>query len=130
MGTPQNTDDLAMQSSAMYREEVFTDRKVGVIRVLTPVSADGMMDATRRVIYTGEAQILTAAGVLPLAFEIDASSLAEAVANFGRCARDAVERAAEELQELRRQAASSLIVTDRLPGGGAGAPGLPGLIRP
>jgi hypothetical protein len=127
MATPQNADELAIQPSALYREDVFTDRRVGLIRVLTPVTADGMMDATRRVVYTGEAQILTATGILPLAFEIDAGSLVEAVANFGRCAKAAVERAAEELQELRRQAASSLIVTDRMPGG---APGLPGLIRP
>ena len=123
---PENADQLAMLPSALYREEGFTDRKVGVIRVLTPVTADGMMDATRAVLYTGEAQILTAAGVLPLAFEIDAGSLAEAVANFGACAKAAVERAAEQLQELRRQAASSLIVTDRMPGGA----GASGLIRP
>jgi hypothetical protein len=119
-----------MQSSALYREDVFTDRRVGVIRVLTPVTADGMMDATRRVVYTGEAQIFTGAGVLPLAFEIDAGSLAEAIAKFGPSAKAAVHRAAEELQELRREAASSLIVTDRMPGGGTGTPGLPGLIRP
>jgi hypothetical protein len=123
---PENADELAMLPSALYREEVFIDRKVGVIRVLTPVTADGMMDATRAVLYTGEAQILTAAGVLPLAFEIDAGSLAEAVASFGACAKAAVERAAEQLQELRRQAASSLIVTDRMPGGAGGS----GLIRP
>jgi hypothetical protein len=123
---PDNADELAMLPSALYREEVFTDRKVGLIRVLTPVTVDGMLDTTRRVLYAGEAQILTAAGVLPLAFEIDAGSLAEAVANFGACAKAAVERAAEQLQELRREAASSLIVTDRMPGGG----GAPGLIRP
>ncbi len=127
---PQNADELVMDSSALYREEVVTGRRVGVIRVLTPVSADGVMDATRRVVYTGEAQILTAAGVLPHSFEIDAPSLADAIAKFGPCAKAAAERAAEELQELRRQAASSLIVTDRMPGGGAGTPGLTGLIRP
>jgi hypothetical protein len=119
-----------MLPAALYREDVFTDRKVGVIRVLTPVNSDGMIDATRKVIYTGEAQILTPAGVLPIAFEIDAGSLAEAVANFGPSAKAAVERAAEELQELRRQAASSLVVTDRMPGGLAGTPRPPGLIRP
>ncbi|HEY7539622.1 MAG TPA: hypothetical protein VIF11_05740 [Methylomirabilota bacterium] len=127
MATPEITGELTMLASSLYREEVFTDHKVGVIRVLTPVTADGMMDVTRKVLYTGEAQMLTAAGVLPLAFEIDAGSLSEAVANFGSCAKAAVERALEELQELRRQASSSLVVTDRMPGG---APGRPGLIRP
>ena len=127
MATPENADELAMMPAALYREDVFTDRKVGVIRVLTPVNADGMMDATRKVLYTGEAQILTPAGVLPLAFEIDAGSLPEAIARFGSCAKAAVERAVEELQELRRQASSSLVVTDRMPGV---APGRTGLIRP
>ena len=130
MATAENADELAMRPAALYREEVFTDRKVGVIRVLTPVSDDGMMDATRKMIYTGETQILTPAGVLPLAFEIEAGSLAEAVANFGPSAKAAVERAAEELQELRRQAASSLVVTDRMPGGLVGPQRPPGLIRP
>ena len=127
MATPENADELAMMPAALYREDVFTDRKVGVIRVLTPVTADGLMDATRKILYAGEAQILTPGGVLPLTFEIDASSLPEAVANFGSCAKAAVERAVEELQELRRQASSSLVVTDRMPGS---APGQPGLIRP
>ena len=129
MAMPDNANELAMLSSTLYREEVFTDRKIGMIRVLTPVTAEGMMDPTRRVVYAGEAQILTAAGVLPLAFEINAGSLAEAVAAFGPCAKAAVERAAQELQELRRQAASSLVVTDRMPGG-SGASGQSGLIRP
>jgi hypothetical protein len=78
----------------------------------------------------GEAQILTAAGVVPLAFEIEAISLREAVTKFGPSARAAVEQAARELQELRRQAASSLVVTDRMPGGGAQGLGGLGLIKP
>jgi hypothetical protein len=130
MAMPENADELAMLPSALYREDVFTDRKVGVIRVLTPVTAEGMMDATRRVIYTGETQILTPAGVLPLPFEIEAGSLADAVASFGSAAKAAVERAAEELQELRRQAASSLVVADRMPPGLASTSRPPGLIRP
>jgi hypothetical protein len=130
MATSENADELVMLPAALYREDVFTDRKVGVIRVLTPVDADGMTDRTSKVIYTGETQILTPAGVLPLAFEIAAGSLAEAVASFGPSAKAAVERAAEELQELRRQAASSLVVADRMPGGLVGPPRPPGLIRP
>jgi len=126
----ENADELTMLPSTLYREDVFTDRKVGVIRVLTPVTADGVPDAIRKVLYVGEAQILTAAGVVPLAFEIEAISLREAVTKFGPSARAAVEQAARELQELRRQAASSLVVTDRMPGGGAQGLGGLGLIKP
>ena len=55
---------------------MFTDRKMGAIRVMTPVKSDGAVDGTRKVLYVGETQLLTAAGLLPLVFELDASSLA------------------------------------------------------
>ena len=74
-----------------------------------------------------EAQIVTPAGVLPLAFEIAAATLAEAAAKFGDQAKAAVQQALDDLQELPRKAASSLVVADRMPDAG-----LPGgqLIRP
>ena len=101
--------ELTMDSSSLYREEVFTDRKVGTIRVLTPVQASGSPDLGRQVLYVGEAQLLTTAGALPLSFEIDARSLDEAVSKYANAAKQAFERAIEELQELRRQASSSIV---------------------
>ncbi|HEV8440359.1 MAG TPA: hypothetical protein VGT40_19905 [Methylomirabilota bacterium] len=123
--------ELAMDGASLYREEIFTDRKAGTIRVLTPVQANGSPDLGRTVLYVGEAQLLTTAGALPLSFEIDAQSLEEAVANYAAAARLAFERAVQELQELRRQASSSIIVPDRGlgglgPGGTPGAGGFPG----
>ncbi|MBI1965051.1 MAG: hypothetical protein HYV99_02120 [Betaproteobacteria bacterium] len=123
----QKSDDrpaeAKMDSASLYREEIITDRKVGTIRMLTPVKSDGSTDASRAVIYVGEAQILTNAGALPLSFEIEAQSLDEAVKKFSEMARDAVEKAVRELQELRRQAASSIVVPQ---GGMGGLGGLPG----
>lgn len=107
------TGEPTMDPSALYREEIFTDRKVGTIRQLTPVRADGARDPGRPVLFVGEAQILTSAGALPISFEIEAPSLEEAVAGYAAAARDGVERAVQELQELRRQAASSIVVPDR-----------------
>jgi hypothetical protein len=61
-------------------------------------------------------------GPLPISFEIDARTLGEAVQKYGDAAKEGVERAVRELQELRRQASSSILV----PGSGAGlAGGLP-----
>ena len=88
----------------------------------TPVKTDGLTDASRRVLYIGEAQMLTPAGALPLAFEIDAHSLADTVEKFAAGAELAVERTVKELQELRREAASSIIVPDRI-SPGFGGPG-------
>ena len=114
-----------MDGSSLYREEIFTDRKVGTIRVLTPVQTGGSPDLGRKVLYVGEAQLLTTAGALPLSFEIDARSLEDAVSKYGPAAKQAFAQAVQELQELRRQASSSIIVPDRGMGG-LGPGGLPG----
>jgi len=62
------------------------------------------------VLYVGETQVLTPAGALPIGFEIGAGSLEEAAEKFGPLAKEAIERTVKELQELRRQAASSIVV--------------------
>jgi hypothetical protein len=118
----RRTADPQMDPASLYVEEVFTDRKVGTIRRLAPVKSDGTPDPARQASYAGEAQIMTAAGPLPISFEIEADSLAEAVARFGDCAKEAIENTVRELQEMRRQAASSIVI----PQGGLPPGGLPG----
>lgn len=46
-----------MDAANLFREEIYTDRKIGVIRCLVPVTAEGKVDESRKVIYTGEAQL-------------------------------------------------------------------------
>jgi hypothetical protein len=127
----EGPEDMAaeptMDPSSLYREEIFTDRRAGTIRVLLPVQVTGAPDLGRKPVYVGEAQLLTTVGALPLSFEIDAASLQEAVSNYAAAARVAFDRAVQELQELRRQASSSIIVPDRGIGGlGPGGGGFPG----
>ncbi len=117
--------ELKLDPSALYLEEVFTDRRIGTIRRLTPVKKDGARDAARAVLYVGETQVLTPAGALPIAFEIGAGSLEEAAEKFGQLAKEAIERTVKELQDLRRQAASSIVIPQGgippvggMPGGG------------
>ena len=45
-----------------------------------------------------------------VAFEIGAGSLEEAAEKFGQLAKEAIEKTVKELQELRRQAASSIVI--------------------
>ena len=117
--------DTKMDASSLYREEIYTDRAAGTLRVLVPVKPDGSPDTARPPLYIGEAQILTNMGPLPISFEVDAKSLADAVAGYGDAAKAGVERAVRELQELRRQASSSIVLP-----GSAGAAGLPGGLPP
>ncbi len=113
--------NLTMDAANVYREDVYTDRKVGTIRCLTPVTSDGSPDTGRKPLYVGEAQILTPMGAIPVTFEIDGASLADAIRNYEAAAKVGVERTVKEIQEYRRQAASSIVI----PQGGAG--GLPGM---
>ena len=119
----QRPDDKAgdpkMDHQSLYREEIITDRKVGTIRVLTPIKSDGSDDKSRAICYVGEAALMTSVGTLPINFEIEAQTLEEAVKEFAEAAKEAVERTMKDLQELRRQAASSIVV----PQGGMGGLG-------
>jgi hypothetical protein len=110
-----------MDPTELYREDVYTDRRVGTIRVMTPVGTDGTTDHSRPVVYAGQTQLMTAMGALPLSFDIDAGSLEEAIRGFSSAANKAVEETLRELQEMRREAASSIIGPDA--GAGAGMPG-------
>ena len=40
--------NLTMDAASVYREDVYTDRKVGTIRSLTPVKSDGSPDAAAK----------------------------------------------------------------------------------
>jgi hypothetical protein len=121
--TDDQAADLHMDAADLYCEEAFTDRQVGTIRRLTPVKSDGSPDARRAVSYIGQTQILTPVGALPLTFEIEAASLDEAVRKFGDAAEQAAARTIEELRQMRREAASSLVLPDAGAGRGGGFPG-------
>jgi hypothetical protein len=122
---PETTNEIKVDPNTLYLEEVFTDRRVGTIRRMTPVKKDGERDQARAVLYIGETQVLTPAGALPIGFEIGAGSLEEAAEKFGQLAKEAIERTVRELQELRRQQASQIVVPQGPlpPMGGAGGGG-------
>ena len=105
----QRSGNPTMDAASLYREEIFTDRAVGTLRVLTPVTVEGTPDRSRPTVYTG--------------FDVPAATLAEAVAKYADAAKEGVTHAMRELAEMRRQASSSIVI----PQGGALPPGgLPG----
>ncbi len=123
----QGMEQQQMDAAALYQEEVFTDRRLGTIMRLTPVTAEGERDTEREIIYVGQTQIMTPAGALPLNFEIEAASLKEAAEQFGQAANKAAEETIERLKELRREAASSIVVPGAGGGDFGGGPGgIPG----
>jgi hypothetical protein len=106
----------------LYREEVYTDRRMGSLRVLTPMTPDGALDTTRRTLYVGQISVSTPMGTLPISFEVDgAETLAAAIAGFGESAHRAVDETMQELQQMRREAASQIVIPEA--GGGLGGGG-------
>jgi hypothetical protein len=120
MATQNDLPDIQLDPQGLYREDVFTDRRAGSIRRLTPVTLDGAVDATRPVLFSGQTQLLTPAGVLPLGFEIEAKSLEEALRKFPDGVKVALEQAIDEARELRREAALRIVVPEVAGGVGPG----------
>jgi hypothetical protein len=118
MAAQTDLPEIQLDPKALYREDVFTDRRAGSIRQLTPVTPDGQVDPSRPVLFSGQTQLLTPAGVLPLGFELEAKTLAEALQKFPDGVKVALEQAIDEARELRREAASRIVVPDV--GGGVG----------
>ena len=127
MAAQNDLPDIQIDSRGLYREDVFTDRRSGSIRRLTPVTVSGETDITRPVLFSGQTQLLTPAGVLPLGFEIEAQTLEEALLKFPDGVKLALEQAIDEARELRREAASRIVVPEVGsgvgPGPGAGGGG-------
>ncbi len=123
----QQLPEIKLDVTELYREEMFTDRKAGTLRRLVPVLADGNPDPARPTLYSGQTQLLTPAGVLPLAFELEATSLEDACKKFPEAVKIAIEQAIEEAREMRREAASRIVVPEA--GGGMGGPGGGGRIK-
>ena len=127
MNTSEQELDISINSENLYREEVYTDQHAGSIRCMIPVNIEGEKDESRSIQYLGQTQLVTPMGALPLSFAIEANSLQEAVEKFSSHAKAALEKTMREVQEMRREAASSIVVPET--GMGGGIPGAGGKIQ-
>lgn len=117
-----NMPEIKIDADNMYREESFSDLKVGSIRKLIPVTSNGDDDDSRDVRYEGSASLMTPAGSLPLSFDLEADDLAGAIDKFPEAVNAAAERAIDELKEMQRQQSQQI----QVPGQGGGQGGFGG----
>ena len=120
----QDLPEIELERDNLYREESYTDRRVGTLQRLVPITADGEEDPDRDVVFTGQAQLMTPMGALPLSFEIPATTFQEALDGYSAAARQAMEQTVQELQEMQREQAGGLVMPGQ--GGGGGMGGMPG----
>jgi hypothetical protein len=114
---------LELDLDNLYREDIFTDQKIGTLRQMTPVKTDGSRDDARPLLFVGETSLMTPAGTLPIHFRLEGPTLAEAAKQFSDSANKAIQDTMDQLRELRRQAASSIVVPDMSKGGMGGLGG-------
>src|SRR5205807_8026396 len=101
-------------------------KQPSVMSITAPLIVTGASSASQRIVSaTSSGAPTRRAGALPIGFDIPAVTLEEAADKFGQLAREAIERTVKELQEMRRQAASQIVVPQGPlpPLGGAGGGG-------
>ena len=103
-------DQITLDGTKLYREEVYTDLRIGTLRRYIPVTADGSPDASRTPVFSAEAQLMSQAGPVPVHANVEANTLEEALAAYPGAIKVAVERMMEEIKELQRREASRIVV--------------------
>jgi hypothetical protein len=105
--------NLKLDGNNLYKEESFTDMKVGAVRVLTPVKPDGTMDESRSPVFLGHTQLMSPNGPLPVSCMIEATSLKEAIEKFPEEMGKEVDRIITVAQQAQQKEESRIVVPGR-----------------
>lgn len=95
--------ELKIDRSNLFKEETYTDLKVGMIKRMTPVKADGSVDKTRKSVFVGQTSLMTPNGPLPIQAIIQAKELQQAIKKFPEAMQVSMERLAEEAKKYQEQ---------------------------
>jgi len=106
----QPLSEIKLDDTNLYKEEVFTDLRVGSLKQLTPVTKDGDRDLARPMVYVGETQLMSQVGPLPVQTRIEAENLQAAIERFPAAIQTAVEAMIDEVKELQRKEMSRIVV--------------------
>lgn len=112
MSTPnvQGLDQVRFDRTNLYREEVYSDLKVGTIRVLTPVTVTGERDLARPMQFYAQAQVVSQLGPLPVSAPIEAATIEEAIDGYPAAVQAGIEALMEEAREMQRQEMNRIVV--------------------
>ena len=112
MSDPQTQplSEIKLDEKNLYKEEVYTDLRVGSLKQLTPVTKEGERDLARPMVYIGETQLMSQVGPLPVQTRIEAENLQAAMERFPAAIQTAVEAMIEEVKEHQRKEMSRIVV--------------------
>ena len=104
----QNMVDFQLDRTNLYLEESFTDLKIGTIKRLKPVKADGSEDKSRKMVFVGHTSVMTPNGPLPIQNVIEAKELAQAIKKFPAALQESMDRLIEEVKKYQEQQDSQI----------------------
>ena len=112
MNDPQTQplSEIKLDITNLYKEEVFTDLRVGSLKQLTPVTKEGDRDLARSIVFIGETQLMSQVGPLPVQTHIEAENLQGAIERFPAAIQAAVEAMIDEVKEHQRKEMSRIVV--------------------
>lgn len=105
----QDPLNFNLDRSNLYLEESFTDLKVGSVKRLSPIKADGSPDRERQPVFVGQTSVYTPHGSLPIENVIAAKDLAQAFKRFPEAMHAAMQRLMEEAKKMRDEKQSPII---------------------
>ena len=106
----QALSEIKLDDTNLYKEEVFTDLRVGSLKQLTPVTKEGDRDLGRPIVFIGETQLMSQVGPLPVQTHIEAENLQGAIERFPAAIQAAVEAMIDEVKEHQRKEMSRIVV--------------------
>jgi hypothetical protein len=104
----ENMEEFKIDRTNLYLEESFTDLRVGTIKRLKPVKADGTEDKSRRTVFVGHTSVMTPNGPLPIQNVIEAKELAQAIKKFPQALQESMDRLIEEVKKYQEQQQSQI----------------------
>ena len=105
--------DLNLNAENLYREESFTDFKVGAIRKLTPVKVDGSVDDSRDPVFSGQTQLMSPQGPIPVSCLIEAKTLQDAIDQFPAAIQEEIDKIIAMAQKAKQEEDSRIVVPGR-----------------
>ncbi len=101
--------EFTIDKQNLYQEEYFTDMKLATVRRLTPVKLDGSEDKKRKILFVGQANLMSEAGPIPISTMISAKDLQQAFKKFPEAMLEAMERLNQEMIKYRQEQESSIV---------------------
>jgi hypothetical protein len=105
--------NLSIDKTNLYREETFSDLRVGNIRRLSPVKPDGSQDKSRKTLFVGQTHVVTPKGPVPIQGVIQAKDLQQAIKKFPEAMKAAMDQMVAEAKKIQQEEASRIIVPGR-----------------